>query len=68
MQHGPTSTRDMVAVGIADGLSVRQIADLLGITTQAVYKHLKVLDILPQSHESVFSTVGGRMSSTLRCL
>ena len=55
MQHGPTSTRDMVAVGIADGLSVRQIADLLGITTQAVYKHLKVLDILPPTVEKTDS-------------
>ncbi len=41
------STRDRVAVSIEQGLSVRQIADAEGITTQAVYKHLKALDILP---------------------
>ena len=41
------STRDRVAVGIEEGLSVRQIANREGITTQAVYKHLKVLDIPP---------------------
>ena len=55
MQQNPPSTRDMVAGGSADGLSVRQIADLLGITTQAVYKHLKVLDILPPTVEKTGS-------------
>ena len=45
----PTSTRDRVAAYIEEGLSVRQIANLEGITTQAVYKHLKALDIPPPS-------------------
>jgi len=45
---GPRSTtKQRVADYIDKGLSVRQIADLEGISTQAVYKHLKQLDILP---------------------
>ena len=43
------TTRDRVADYIDKGLSVRQIADLEGISTQAVYKHLKALEISPPS-------------------
>ena len=55
MRRHSSSTRDRVAAGIKKGLSVRQIADLLGITTQAVYKNLKVLDILPPTVEKTDS-------------
>lgn len=34
-------TRDKVAALHAEGKTPRQIADTLGITTQAVYPHLK---------------------------
>lgn len=45
-------TRDRVADLIRRDLSVREIAQLLGISTQAVYKHLKALDIAPPSQKS----------------
>ena len=41
------STRERVAAFIEKGLSVRKIADLEGISTQAVYKHLKDLELPP---------------------
>ena len=41
------TTRQRVHDYIDKGLTVRQIADLEGISTQAVYKHLKVLGITP---------------------
>lgn len=43
----PETTRQRVEDLIAKGLTVRQIADLLRISTQAVYKHLKFLGIEP---------------------
>lgn len=39
----PERTRDVVLRLLQAGVSVRQIADALGITTQAVRKHLKAL-------------------------
>ena len=41
------TTRQRVHDYITKGLTVRQIADLEGISTQAVYKHLKALEIPP---------------------
>lgn len=38
------TTRDQVAAYLEQGLTVRQIAQLLGISTQAVYKHLKRIE------------------------
>jgi DNA-binding CsgD family transcriptional regulator len=40
-------TREQVAALIGEGRSVREIALTLGVTTQAVYKHLKALEIAP---------------------
>lgn len=42
-----TTTRAQVASMTAAGLSPRQIAGALGISTQAVYKHLKALGLSP---------------------
>lgn len=39
------TTRAKVEDLIAKGLTVRQIAELLRISTQAVYKHLKLLNV-----------------------
>ena len=43
----PHTTREQVVDLIEQGYTVRQISTLLGITTQAVYKHLKALEISP---------------------
>ena len=43
----PTSTRDRVSDLITKDLTVRDIARVLDITTQAVYLHLKSLGIQP---------------------
>jgi DNA-binding CsgD family transcriptional regulator len=42
-----SETRTEVASRISEGESVREIAVALGISTQAVYKHLKALEIAP---------------------
>lgn len=42
-------TRKRVADLIEKGLTVREIADLLRVTTQNVYKHLKALGVDPAS-------------------
>ena len=42
-----STTKQRVQDYIDKGLSVRQIADLEGISTQAIYKHLKTLGIIP---------------------
>lgn len=41
------TTRARVEDLIRKGLTVRQIADLLRVSTQNVYKHLKALEIDP---------------------
>ena len=47
---GPLSTtQQRVKAFIEKGLSVRDIANLEGISTQAIYKHLKALGIPPPS-------------------
>jgi hypothetical protein len=38
------STRELVAEMTAKGLTPRQIALALGLTTQAIYKHLKAIE------------------------
>lgn len=48
IDHATQPTRNRVADYLAKGLTVRQIADLLNISTQAVYKHKKRLE----RHES----------------
>lgn len=40
----PPTTKERVKDMTAGGLSPRQIAAALGISTQAVYKHLKALN------------------------
>ena len=42
-----STTKQRVHDYIDKGLTVRQIADLEAISTQAVYKHLKALKISP---------------------
>lgn len=44
-----TTTRERVKDLIGQGLSVRDIAAVLHVSTQAVYKHLDKLDIEPPS-------------------
>lgn len=44
-------TRERVRDLIARDLTVREIAQLLGVSTQAVYKHLKALGITPPSQQ-----------------
>lgn len=44
---GDTDTRDRVANLYVAGLSVREISRVLDVTTQAVYKHLRILDLPP---------------------
>ena len=41
------TTKQRVHDYIAEGLTVREIANLEAISTQAVYKHLKTLEIQP---------------------
>ena len=41
------TTREQIAELVAKGLTVRQIADLLRVSTQNVYKHLKALELNP---------------------
>ena len=41
------TTKQRVHDYIAEGLTVREIANLEAISTQAVYKHLKALEITP---------------------
>ena len=41
------TTRERVAELVGSGLSVRETAMVLNVTTQAVYKHLKSLQIDP---------------------
>jgi len=41
------TNRQKVEKLIGDGLTVREVALLLGISTQAVYRHLKKLGIDP---------------------
>lgn len=41
------TTRQRIEDLIQKGLSVREIADLLRVSTQNVYKHLKALGIEP---------------------
>ncbi len=43
----PPTNQEQVVDLINNGYTVRQISTLLGISTQAVYKHLKVLGIIP---------------------
>lgn len=43
----PETTRDRIEELIKKGLTPRQIADLLRVSTQNVYKHLKTLGIDP---------------------
>lgn len=43
----PEPTRDRVADLIKKGLTVREVADILRVSTQNVYKHLKALGIEP---------------------
>lgn len=43
MTDKPT-TREQIKTMLDNGLNVRQIAAFLGISTQAVYKHIKKLD------------------------
>lgn len=38
--HETKPTRERIAELLAKGLTVRETADLLGITTQNVYKHI----------------------------
>jgi len=47
------STQDTIQDLLKQDYSVRQIANLLGISTQAVYKHLKSLDIKPPTKASL---------------
>jgi DNA-binding CsgD family transcriptional regulator len=42
-----TPTKVSIATLIESGLSVRQVANLMNISTQAVYKHLRRLGITP---------------------
>lgn len=44
-------TRERVRDLIERGLSVREIAQLLSISTQAVYKHLKAMGITPPTRD-----------------
>lgn len=41
------TTRQKIEELVAKGLTVRQIADLLRVSTQNVYKHLKALEVDP---------------------
>lgn len=43
------STKERVAQLVEQGLTVREIATILNVSTQAVYKHLKAMDIAPPS-------------------
>jgi IS30 family transposase len=43
--HSTESTRGRVADLLEKGLTVRQVATVLGITTQAVYKHIRRYDL-----------------------
>lgn len=47
-----TTTRQRVQDYILKGLTVRQIADIEGISTQAVYKQLKALGLSPNTKAS----------------
>ena len=38
------TTRERVAELVKTGLSVREIASILNVSTQAVYKHLKAIE------------------------
>lgn len=51
LRTGQTGTRDKVAALKAKDLSVRDIAALLGVSTQAVYKHLKALGLSPNGRK-----------------
>ena len=44
------TTREQIAELVAKGLTVRQIADLLRVSTQNVYKHLKALRLDPPTN------------------
>lgn len=41
------TTKERVAELVGSGLSVRETAAVLNVTTQAVYKHMKALGIDP---------------------
>jgi predicted ArsR family transcriptional regulator len=43
--HSTGSTRERVAWLLASGLTVREVAAVLGVTTQAVYKHIHRYDL-----------------------
>jgi transposase len=45
------TTRDRVQQLTAQGLKVREIAAILNVSTQAVYKHLKALEIDPPTRQ-----------------
>lgn len=42
--HAKQSTRQRVADLLEKGLTVRQIADVLGLTTQNIYKHKHAIE------------------------
>lgn len=46
-----TSTKERVAQLTEQGLKVREIATVLNVSTQAVYKHLKTLEIDPPTRQ-----------------
>lgn len=46
------TTREQVAELIERGLTVRQVAQLLNVSTQAVYKHLGALGIEPPNRRT----------------
>lgn len=43
------STKERVSKLVDQGLTVREIASILNVSTQAIYKHLKALDKPPPS-------------------
>lgn len=44
--------RDVIAQHLAQGLTVRQIAAILGVTTQAVYKTIRRYDLRNQQERA----------------
>ena len=49
------TTRERIEDLIQKGLTARQIADLLRVSTQNVYKHLKALGIDPPTNRKAAS-------------
>lgn len=48
-----TTTREQVRDRLTRGQPVREIALILGITTQAVYKHKKAIELETKPEEAV---------------